>query len=46
VLWLVMKEPLTVSSEQIQTFERALGSANNRPIQPANARALLNARGR
>ncbi len=46
VLWLVMKEPLSVSSEQIQAFERALGFANNRPVQPANARALLNARGR
>jgi carbonic anhydrase len=46
VLWILMREPMTVSREQIQAFERALGFANNRPIQPANARALLQARGR
>jgi carbonic anhydrase len=45
VLWVVMRERMTVSRDQVQTFERALGFANNRPVQPVNARALLRARG-
>jgi carbonic anhydrase len=45
VLWLIMREPMSVSREQMQAFERALGFANNRPVQPVNARALLQARG-
>jgi len=46
VLWILMREPMTVSRDQVQTFERALGFANNRPIQPVNARALLQTPGR
>jgi carbonic anhydrase len=46
VLWAIMRERMTVSREQVQAFERALGFANNRPVQPVNARTLLQARGR
>lgn len=46
VLWIIMRERLTVSRDQVAGFERALGFANNRPIQPANARALMQGRGR
>jgi carbonic anhydrase len=45
VLWLVMRDHMTVSSEQVATLTRALGFANNRPVQPVNARALLRPRG-
>jgi carbonic anhydrase len=45
VIWVIMQERMTVSREQVQAFERALGFANNRPVQPVNARALLRARG-
>lgn len=41
VLWLVLKEPITASKEQIQAFQNAVGHANNRPVQPVNARAIL-----
>lgn len=46
VLWILMKERMTVSRDQVLAFERALGFANNRPVQPLNARAPLQARGR
>lgn len=42
VLWLVMKTPVTVSPEQVAAFRRAMGGHdNNRPIQPRNARAVM-----
>lgn len=41
VRWIVMKTPVTVSKEQVATFAKALGFANNRPIQPVNAREIL-----
>lgn len=42
VLWLVMKEPVTVSPEQVAAFREAMGGHdNNRPIQPRNARAVM-----
>lgn len=41
VRWLIMKQRMTVSRQQIETFERSLGFANNRPVQPVNARPLL-----
>lgn len=42
VLWLVMKNPVAVSAQQVEAFRAALGSHdNNRPIQPLNARAVL-----
>jgi carbonic anhydrase len=41
VRWIVMKQPLTVSKAQVEQFGKALGFANNRPIQPTNARPVL-----
>jgi carbonic anhydrase len=41
VWWLVMKQPVTVSKEQIAAFEAVMHHPNNRPVQPANARPVL-----
>jgi len=40
VRWFVLKEPIEVSYEQIRKFEEVMGK-NNRPIQPINARVIL-----
>jgi carbonic anhydrase len=37
VHWFVIKQPATASKAQIEQFSNAVGFANNRPIQPANA---------
>jgi carbonic anhydrase len=39
VLWLVMKTPVTVASEQVGIFGK-LYSMNARPVQPANGRLI------
>lgn len=41
VRWLVMKEPVPASAEQIERFARVMHHPNNRPIQATNARAVL-----
>ena len=41
VRWVVMQEPIEVSADQIQHYRDLLGFDNNRPIQPANARIVL-----
>ncbi|WP_407294455.1 carbonic anhydrase [Stutzerimonas zhaodongensis] len=41
VRWLVLKQPVVASSEQIQALTDAVGHANNRPLQPVNARVIL-----
>lgn len=41
VLWLVMKDPVTASSEQIEKFRHAMHHDNNRPVQALNARVVL-----
>jgi len=41
VRWLVMKEVVTIAKEQINAFEAALHEPNNRPLQPLNARPVL-----
>jgi carbonic anhydrase len=41
VRWLLIKSQASVSWEQIQQFLKAIGHANNRPLQPVNARPLL-----
>jgi carbonic anhydrase len=41
VRWMVMKTPVTVSHEQLQAFENVLHHANNRPVQPVNARPII-----
>ena len=40
VRWLVIKDPQTISAEQIKKFENVMGE-NNRPVQPLNARMVL-----
>ena len=40
VLWLVLKNPVPISDNQLNAFRKVLGN-NNRPIQPKNARAFL-----
>jgi carbonic anhydrase len=41
VVWLVMKQPLTASSEQIAHFAQVMHHPSNRPIQPVNDRVVL-----
>lgn len=41
VWWLVMKEPVGVSKEQVQKFMHVMHHPNNRPVQPVNARPVL-----
>ncbi len=41
VRWLVMKNSITASREQIDAFVRVLHEPNNRPLQRLNARAVL-----
>jgi carbonic anhydrase len=41
VRWLVMKAPVPASREQIEAFAHVIHHANNRPIQPVNARPVL-----
>ena len=41
VWWLVMKEPVTASKDQIEKFVRVMQHPNNRPIQLLNARPVL-----
>jgi carbonic anhydrase len=41
VRWYVMKEAIAVSKAQIDAFRQAVGSPNNRPVQPVNARVVL-----
>lgn len=43
VLWVVMKEPLHLSSDQLAIFAR-LYARNGRPIQPHNGRLILESR--
>jgi carbonic anhydrase len=41
VEWVVLRRPLTASAEQIERFKERVGSKTNRPIQPRNARVIL-----
>lgn len=41
VRWYVMKQPLTVSAEQVEKFRHIMHHPNNRPVQPVYARPLL-----
>lgn len=41
VRWLVMKNPTSVSKEQIDEFTHVMHHPNNRPVQPINARPVL-----
>jgi carbonic anhydrase len=41
VRWLVLKNPVEVANSQVKAFGKLIGFANDRPIQPTNARAIL-----
>ena len=41
VRWVVLKTPIQASAGQIAAFKDRVGSATNRPVQPANARMIL-----
>lgn len=41
VRWLVMKQPVTASKEQIEKFAHVMHHPNNRPVQATNARPVL-----
>ena len=41
VLWVVLKNPVTASREQIDRFHNEMAADTNRPIQPRNARTIL-----
>jgi carbonic anhydrase len=41
ISWVVLREPLTASVEQIDRFKERLGPSTNRPVQPQNARLIL-----
>jgi carbonic anhydrase len=41
VWWLVIKKTATASKAQIEQFSKVLPHANNRPVQPVNARPVL-----
>jgi carbonic anhydrase len=43
VLWMVMKQPLPISPEQIAIFSR-LYKNNARPVQPQNGRLVKESR--
>jgi len=40
VKWIVLKTPMSISSEQVHKFFRVFGHPNNRPIQPTNNRVI------
>ena len=41
VRWVVMQQHPSLSPGQIQAFEAAIGRDNNRPVQPINARVII-----
>jgi len=41
VLWMVMKQPMTVSQEQVDAFTHVMHHPNNRPVQSVHARPVL-----
>jgi carbonic anhydrase len=41
VWWLVMKQPVSASKAQIERFAHVMHHPNNRPLQPVNARPVL-----
>ncbi len=41
VRWIVLKKPVFVSKAQIDALRKVMGHDNNRPLQPINAREIL-----
>jgi len=40
VKWMVLKQPVSVSAEQVQHFLHTLHGSNNRPVQPLHGRVV------
>jgi carbonic anhydrase len=41
VVWIVLKTPIEASAAQVALFKTRMGPATNRPVQPHNARIIL-----
>ncbi|WP_249226249.1 carbonic anhydrase [Entomohabitans teleogrylli] len=41
VRWIVMKQPVTVSEQQVKQFAAVMRHPNNRPVQPAHGRVVV-----
>lgn len=41
VAWLLLKEPVEASSEQLEAFRSMMGFDNNRPVQSVNSRVIV-----
>ncbi len=41
VWWMVMKQSVSVSREQVERFSHVIGHSNNRPLQKVNVRSAL-----
>ncbi len=41
VRWLVIKQPVSASKEQVEAFSHVMHHSNNRPVQAVNARPVL-----
>jgi len=41
VRWFVLKSPVTISKEQVEKFHHLMHHDNNRPIQPLDARVVI-----
>jgi carbonic anhydrase len=41
VWWLILKQPLSASRDQVAVFDELVHHSNRRPIQPLNARPVL-----
>ncbi|SFV69260.1 Carbonic anhydrase [hydrothermal vent metagenome] len=41
VRWFVIEKPLTVSKEQVEQFRHVMHHPNNRPVQPLDARVIV-----
>ena len=41
VKWIVLKTPVNISKEQVEQFLHTMHHANNRPVQPINARVII-----
>ena len=40
ITWIIMKQPVTASREQIQELHKTIYADNNRPVQPLNKRRI------
>ncbi|MDO4706707.1 MAG: hypothetical protein Q4A98_10965 [Comamonadaceae bacterium] len=39
--WMVLKSFDHIGKDQVEKFSRVMGGPNNRPVQPANARIVV-----